>query len=240
MILAEYKTQLTRLQNRYGTKTYDEEFSMQLWSKIKPVEISIFTKVVDELMGNHFRPLGVYAIMELVFSESEKLVASRAGATRFPFADCLYCDGHGLVKMKYQRDKRECYFACGSCQNGKKQNEFSKGVLLLSNVALRAGYDFVEKPRTKSTPLQSQISPWPRFLEYLMLMIRDGNTNQGFDYACRFNRVSEEEAWRMWDLFSEKQFNDPFALKIIARSRGQSFSSLLMKASGNIEPTHAV
>ena len=81
-------------------------------------------------------------------------------------------------------------------------------------------------------PLEPLVSPWPRFLEYLMLMIRDGKTSEGFDYACRFNKVSEEEAWTLFQLFSERKFADPFALKIIKRTDGRAFNKLFFETMG--------
>jgi hypothetical protein len=87
-------------------------------------------------------------------------------------------------------------------------------------------------PLQSSEPLEPQISPWPRFLEYLMVMIQKGQTNAGFGFACVFNKVSEDEAWELYKLFVERKFADPFALKIIERTRGRQFNKLFFETMG--------
>lgn len=83
------------------------------------------------------------------------------------------------------------------------------------------------RPYKREEVLEPQLSTWPRWLEYLMVMIQKGNTLDGFDYACRLNRVSEDEAWKLYELFVEGNYEDPFAKVVVARTKGRSFSSLL-------------
>jgi hypothetical protein len=68
----------------------------------------------------------------------------------------------------------------------------------------------------------AQLSPWPGFLENLMLKIEEGQSGPEFEFICRYNRVTVEEAHSLFRLFKEKKYDDPFALEIIGRLHGRT------------------
>ncbi len=60
-------------------------------------------------------------------------------------------------------------------------------------------------------------TPWPPSVEGLMLLIKAGGEYKGLQFALRFNGITQEEAWSLWDAYCEKEWRGSETLRILAK-----------------------
>lgn len=85
---------------------------------------------------------------------------------------------------------------------------------------------YYEKPNQGRTP-------WPPSLEGLMLLIEKNlktGVSTGFEFGCRFCKVSSDEAFRLYDLYVERRYKDPLVEEVLARKRPAALSEQLNEA----------
>lgn len=76
------------------------------------------------------------------------------------------------------------------------------------------------KDETYIAPEHRPISPWPTCLEALMLQIASGNAGlKGWGPAIAYNNLTEDEAWKLYENFLEKDFDSDLAKQVIERSK---------------------
>lgn len=70
-----------------------------------------------------------------------------------------------------------------------------------------------------------QLSPWPVAIEAVMLMIRDDAFRRRprvFQLALGYNRLTEDDAWYLWECFCAREFVNDKIEEILSRHPGRS------------------
>lgn len=124
---AEFEQNMLRLQSKFGVRSYDTEFTKLLWRDIQKYPDQAFRHTVDVIVGEHFKPLGIVAILEMVKQEAVRGGVGPSGAPRkgaIEFVECDFCDGYGLISLVDDR-RYEFLYSCPICQNGANLRAFS-------------------------------------------------------------------------------------------------------------------
>lgn len=143
---------------------------------------------------------------------------------------CKTCGDDGYI-LADRRDMPSLpyIFKCPNCARGRSPNFLPKSSLWSKD------FEWEFKPRSPRLriSLVEPESPWPMLLSALMELMA-GRTDlpeekreKAYRAGLTCSRVSEEEAWELLQLYSERKWDDPLALKVISRTRGQSVSDRL-------------
>lgn len=123
MIIEEFQEQSDRLRARYGEKAYSKDFLDIMWGRVNHWAPGLLTKVVDDTITEHFRPLGLSGLVAAgvkLAGANPKFAAGGGAQELLPTLDCANCGGDGLVFL-FDPKGYKCVFSCKSCENGRRQ-----------------------------------------------------------------------------------------------------------------------
>jgi hypothetical protein len=206
---SEYQQQLARLQKRYGEKSYDADFTELLWKSIKDYPDGVFTRAVDALISEHFRPVGKAAIVDIMNAEARKM--PQAQTSKIQFKACSGCDGYGLLYL-IDENRGRWLHSCGSCFNGKAQRS---DLAPQERDGLKRGLKKTHVGTSSESDRKAR-TPWPAAIEGLLMGFDDvrGVSPSGL----KLLGIDQDEARFLYDCFKQKDFNNEWAQEIIERS----------------------
>lgn len=243
MTLHEFRLQFQRLQKKYGKQNYDDDFGILLWESVQASSAAAFEETVNELITEEFRPVGATVIREML---QRKRFATHTHGSSIEFKSCVGCNGFGVVMMHHLNSGSICAFAC-DCANGRQQWAMAKGKthgdsgkefrFPFAGPALRYGWTPISDAvaerllKARSYPV-GEVSyevevnlsqcPWPEKVKAVPLMIEQKRTGPALDLICKMNAITHDEAWKIYGLFVEKRWHDPFILEIVKRKKSKS------------------
>lgn len=119
---SEFTGQLSRLRSRFGEKAYDKDFAHLLWQDVRDYSDGSFTKAVDAIISEHFRPIGKSAIVEITKQESIKGFKGQPNKSQITDSGCSNCDGFGLMYL-VDSGHGKWLHSCEKCPNGDWQRK---------------------------------------------------------------------------------------------------------------------
>jgi len=240
MDIQDFMLEIDRLRQAYPNtdKFYAGERITIWFDALKFLTKQQLHGVISHLIALNRQPPGYDEISPLARAAYEAEVLSRRGIQ----ATCVNCDSYGSVTF-VDLVGTERQVACCRCPSGDRlargnQNDPRSRGMMRELDARRNGWKRVSAPTPldeKKVATRDDVGcPWPASIRAIMSMIA-GGTEKGLRFALKHQRISEDDAWTLYEFWTAKDYDAAPALEILKKARGDRVLDLIKEnLKGNI------